>query len=314
MATNICVTGATGLIGSALLDDLASRDFNVTAVARTLPLQSEQNFLASNGDKFSWLQGDLNSYSDCLDIVNQQEVIFHLAQKNSPLTSDLDWPSDALLNIIPTLNLIKAIKESGNVPHLIYPSSGGAVYGSVKNKMLISEANICFPQNSYGIQKLTAENYLRLAAQRGILRATVLRISNVYGWLLSPSRKQGFIGTAINQIKSCKPIRLFGNPDNVRDYVYKDDVTKALLLSITSDQDFEIFNIGTGVGTSVNQLIQIIEKILNRKVAIYRDDSIDGENLTDWCVLDASKAKKLLNWEPDVSIVSGVKKMIENCL
>jgi len=304
----VLVTGATGLIGSSLLEVLTRGNFKITAFTRTMSADIISR--AKTEENVLWMQGDLNSLADCKEIVYNQDIIFHLAHKNAPLTCDLDWPADARLNLIPTLNLIQAVQESGNKPHIIYPSSGGAVYGPVKEKIPILESHACNPENSYGIQKFMAEHYLRVAAQRGFLTASVLRIANVYGWLVSPSRKQGFIGTALYQTLAGQPLRIIGNPGNIRDYVHMDDVNKAFLLCVKPSLDFDIINIGTGQGTSVSLVVQILEKILNKDLDKKLENSIEAKRLSDWCVLNIEKAWTDLGWKPEIDIESGIRKMI----
>ncbi len=304
----ICITGSTGLIGGSLLEALKNQKVSVTALARTLTPR-EILFERSIGS-VRWIQGDLNSPADCDELVDGQDVVIHLAHKNAPLTCDLDLPGDARLNLIPTLNLIQAIQKGGTRPHLIYPSSGGAVYGIIDHRIPIAEDHPCFPINSYGIQKLVAEHYLRLAAQRGFLTATVLRISNVYGWLVSPSRRQGLIGTALYQALAGKPVKILGSPENTRDYIHKNDVVRAFLACLNPCRAFDVFNIGTGRGASVSQVILIMEKIMGKMLDKEIQSSKEAKNLSDWCVLNIDKAGSVLGWNPEITLESGIKTMV----
>jgi UDP-glucose 4-epimerase len=247
---------------------------------------------------------------DCMDLVKGQDVIFHLAHTNSPLTSDQDMVQDALLNIIPTLTLLKAIELAEHVPHFIYPSSGGAVYGVSESRNGFKESDACFPNNSYGIQKLVAEHYIRLAAQRGAITSIVLRIANAYGWLLPPDRSQGFIGTAVTRIRSGQPIRIFGNPDNVRDYIHIDDILDALVLAGTQRKKFEIYNVGTGIGISVMEIVEIIEKILGHPVNRMTVEVESAQLLNNWCVLDVKKIYSELGWQSKISIQEGIQRLL----
>lgn len=205
----ICITGASGLIGRSLLAHLSEKhDVVVTALTRTLPAFPETY---ASGQHIHWMRADLNSIRDCEASVKDQDIVIHLAHTNSPLTSDRDMPSDALLNLVPTLNLLQAIRRTGHRPRVIYPSSGGGVYGAPRDQTPFNEDHCCVPGGSYGIQKLTIEHYLRLHAERGYLTASVLRIANAYGWLIGPERQQGFIGTALDRVLNGRPIRILGN-------------------------------------------------------------------------------------------------------
>ncbi|KAA0242027.1 MAG: NAD-dependent epimerase/dehydratase family protein, partial [Chlorobiota bacterium] len=147
----ICITGANGLIGRSLISRLITLpSMDVTAFDRTP---------APENMPVRWLQGDLQHEDDCARLVNGQDIIFHLAHTNSPLTSDQDMVEDTQLNLIPMLKILKAIERNGRKPHFIYPSSGGAVYGTSAVGDRFTEDERCMPMNSYGIQKLAAEHY-----------------------------------------------------------------------------------------------------------------------------------------------------------
>lgn len=304
----ICITGATGLIGQSLLEQLGGETgLVITAVTRTLPVSPEGK--TAPGAAVRWLRGDLASPRDCDAMVEDQDVVVHLAHTNSPFTSDRDMPSDALLNLVPTLNLLQAIQRTGRRPHVVYPSSGGGVYGSAAAERPFAEDHPCLPNSSYGIQKLAVEHYLRLAAERGFLSATVLRIANAYGWLLAPERQQGFIGTALYQALHGRPVRIFGNPHNVRDYVHIEDILRALHIALGRREPFEIFNIGTGIGTSVTEIVALIGKTIGRPVACVTETHEQARFLPGWCVLDIGKARTELAWEPRITLAQGLSGM-----
>ncbi len=305
----ICITGATGLIGRSLLAHLnGEKGLSITALTRTLHATGQEG--AAKGAAVRWMRCDLGSIRDCEAAVEDQDVVVHLAHTNSPLTSDRDMPSDALLNLVPTLNLLQAIQRTGHRPHVIYPSSGGGVYGVSSSNTPFREEQACQPNSSYGIQKLAAEHYLRLGAERGYLTATILRIANAYGWLLSPERQQGFIGTALYQALNGCPVRIFGNPRNVRDYVHIEDVLRALRIVIGRREPFEIFNIGTGIGTTVAEIVALIGKATGQPVTCVTEAHEQARFLPGWCVLDIGKARKELAWEPKIVIEEGLRRMV----
>jgi len=299
----ICVIGASGLIGKSLIERLTTLpDTEITAFDR-IPAQV--------GTAVRWIQGDLQNLEDCLNLVRDQDVIFHLAHTNSPLTSDIDLVQDSMLNLIPTLKLLKAIEIEGGVPHLIYPSSGGAIYGTSETGICFKEDDPCLPLNSYGIQKLIAEHYIRLVAHRGIITATVFRIANAYGWLLPPDRPQGLIGTAVTRFLTGQPIRLFGNPANVRDYIHITSIIDAFLRAMQHRQTYNMYNIGTGIGTSVEEVIEIIERVMAQTIERIIENIEFSKFLPNWCVLDAGKAYRDLGWRSSIEIELGISELIE---
>jgi UDP-glucose 4-epimerase len=290
----ICVIGADGLIGKSLIKCISVLpDIEVTAFDRNP---------APVGISVRWIQGDLQNPEDCIRLVYGQDVIFHLAHTNSPLTSDRDVEQDTLINLVPTLRLLKAIETVGGIPHFIYPSSGGAIYGVSASGNRFKETDPCQPLNSYGIQKLAAEHYIRLGARRGTLTATVLRIGNAYGWLLPP---------AVTRVLTGQPIRIIGNPENVRDYIHIDDVMAAFLLVMKRRIGFEIFNIGTGIGTTVKKIIEIIERTIFKEVTKKVENLESANTLPNWCILDTQKARVDINWQSKIDIEEGIRRLIE---
>src|SRR5262249_55732585 len=143
------VTGASGFLGLVLLPQLiASGKRTVVALTRTLPPTP-----FTHDVRIQWIQGDLRSFHDCADFVSGLDAVIHLAPVNRPLTSNAELVGDASLNIVPTVTLLEAIRDEGRRPHLIYVSTGGALY-RVTEGVPSSEDSDVEPATSYGIQKL----------------------------------------------------------------------------------------------------------------------------------------------------------------
>jgi UDP-glucose 4-epimerase len=308
----IGITGPTGFLGTYLLDYLTrNTNYILQALTRTLsPLNTDD-------DRVKWLRGDLGSLQSCEDFVRDLDAIIHLAHTNTPLDSNHFLPDEATLNLIPTLNLLQAIKQRRRGIHLIYASSGGAIYGFSAIRQPFRESDLCLPQSSYGIQKLVAEQYLRLWAQKKYLTATVLRISNPYGTLLPSARRQGLIGVALSQIINDQPVNIYGSPENVRDYIHLEDMSRIFEVCLEKRNGFEIFNVGTGVGHSVNDILLLLEEFCSRKVRrelVRTQFQLDDASLPDWAVLDASKANRELSWKAKTSLEDGLKAMCQGVL
>lgn len=303
------VTGATGFVGRYLLRRLPDLGpFTVRALARTLP---DTNQLPHY--RIEWVQGDLNVPTDCLDFLRGLEVVVHLAHTNSPITSDKHLSGDAQANLLPTLNLIEAARSLGTRPHVVYASSGGAVYAQRAEPRPFREDDPCIPTSSYGIQKITAELYLRLAADSGWLSAISLRIGNAYGVLLPTERKQGFIGVAVNRVLRNEPVRILGNPHNVRDYVHLEDLSQAFALAIERPQHNGTFNIGSGTGLSVLDVIRTVESILGRPLQLeFAESNTFADRLVPWSVLDISRAHRELGWTPRIPFARGLRSLLHH--
>ena len=299
------ITGATGFLGAVLLARLRERHRGtITALTRTI--RSPQI-----DDAVNWLRGDLASPVDTDAFVRDLDVVVHLAGSSSPLTSNAHLQSDVLGNLLPTLSLIQAIRECGRPLHVVFASSGGAVYAAPPRRQAVAEDAPTAPTSSYGIQKLASEEYFRMASDHGWLTATVLRIGNPYGVLLPVERLQGFIGVAINRLAQGEPIRLFGDTHNVRDYVHLDDVTGLFERVLRPSEPFSIYNVGSGEGHSVDDILSTIETIVGHTIPVERS-AVAGEprDLPPWIVLDAEKARRELDWTPSVRLVEGLERLL----
>ena len=301
------ITGATGFLGSHLVCKLPELGpFNLRALTRTLSRTQP-----TDSRTVEWMQGDLAMADNCVEFVRGLDVIVHLAHANTPLTSDRHLPGDVQASLLPSLNLIEAIRAVGTRPHVVFASSGGSIYADCGEQRPHQEDDPCVPQSSYGIQKLAIELYLHLAARKGWLTATSLRIGNAYGSLLPAQRKQGFIGVALSHVVRGEPIPIFGNPDNIRDYVHIDDVARAFALAATPRKVWNAFNIGSGRGLSVLDILHAIESILGGSVPVqFVESSSPADQLIPWSVLDIGRAKRELGWAPVIAFEDGIRSLL----
>ena len=266
-------------------------------------------YLTKKNYNVNWIIGNLSSEYDCKEFIKNVDIIIHLAHTNTPLTSNNDVISDVSLNLIPTVTLLETIKKYGKKIHLIFASSGGAIYGQSENHIPFKEFDLCIPKSSYGIQKLVAENYIRLWAEKSLLTSTVLRVSNPYGILLPATRKQGLIGVVLSKLLENKIQQVYGDSNNIRDYIHLEDMAKAFELSIESYNDYEIFNIGSGKGYSVNDIFMLIEQFTSMEIKKEYIQLDNNNKLSDWVVLDTNRASKILKWQPEISLEEGLKNL-----
>lgn len=301
----IGITGASGMLGSYLIPYLQKHvpGCSLRCLARNIPPHATIQDV-------EWMPGDLHSEADCREFIDDIDVIIHLAQANSPASSDRHWPGDHAANGLLTLNLLHALRERKAPPaHFVYASSGGSIYGAWHGHPF-SEDDPCLPLSPYGIQKLTTEHYLRLAVEQGWLSASSLRISNAYGALLPPEKRQGLIGVAMERIKQGLPVRVFGSLETVRDYVHLQDVAHAFALAARPTSAFSVFNIGSGTGYSVAAILKILEEITGKEVKTTTSDfGKHAFSLSSQVVLNLEKAKEILHWIPRVSLEAGIRQM-----
>lgn len=302
----IGITGSGGFLGSYLLGYLQAKYQGTISVLVRNPRACGTGIT----QQVRVIQGDLLSAKDCEHFVEDLDTVYYLAHRNSPINSDIDLPGDCIANVVPFLNFIQAVRARATRPHVIYFSSGGALYANQKASIPFRETDLTCPSSSYGIQKLTAENYLRAAAHRGYLTGTALRIGNAYGALLPAGRMQGLIGVALGNALKGLPIRLLGSFSNVRDYFHEEDVARLAEMAMQREgAPFEIFNCGTQRGHTVLEVLQLIEECLGYPVERYIDGQM-ASGLARWCVLDVSKAREQLGWTPNIDLPSGIRRMI----
>ncbi len=294
------VTGAAGFIGQFMVPRLLKAipgSFRILVRSR-----ATQGLLWPNT-----MQGDLVSARDCEKFAEGLDCIFYFAHHNFPLNSNSDQFADVQANLLPLLQLIHAIRTAGRKPHLIYLSSGGAVYGSGQTRVPFDEEATCRPSNSYGVQKLAAEQYIRIAAEQEILNATVLRVGNAYGTPLPEQRMQGLIGVAASLAMAGKPVTVFGNATNVRDYIHLEDLAEMILRAAKPRTSFNLVNVGSGVGHSVNDVLNLVGEACGRPLEILQASTPEANALPDWVVLDIQKAFREYGWRPTIDLRSGIR-------
>ena len=301
----LVITGATGFLGRHFLARLVkATDLQIFCVARSLSSIQEEDHPG-----VQWLKGDLCSLPFCRELVTEKDVILHLAHSSHPLTSELDLAGDIVSNVLPSTTLLQAVLEVGSGPHIVFASSGGATYGEGVSGRPFTEEDQCVPVSGYGIQKLMIEHYIRILARRGFLTASVLRITNAYGTLLPVNRRQGLIGVAMERMLKGRPIPVFGSLGNVRDYIHLDDILECVHITLFRRNEFEIFNVGAGKGTSVSEVFALLERVTGLKALVEPVTTFGGPGLVKCCMVSLEKAERELNWRPKIDLEAGIAKM-----
>ena len=183
--------------------------------------------------------------------------------------------------------------------HVIYASSGGTVY--TDTELPFSESSQASGANEYGKSKLAMEQVLINSE----IRSTILRISNAYGPGQRVNRGQGVIGTWLSQVLDGNPISVFGSLENVRDYIFIDDVVNAVVSGLNHSAKSDVFNIGSGIGITLNELIQQIRTVTGVDFAINQLDGRSVDRTSIWLNIDKAEAE--LSWKPLVTIEDGLK-------
>ena len=236
--------------------------------------------------------------NDALDGV---DTVVYLASTTVPATSNSDVADDISSNLIPLITTLDAMLRCG-VSRIIYLSSGGAVYG-VGDGSPLTESSPLDPICSYGVVKLAAEKYLHMYRHLYGMHPLILRPSNPYGPRQGKRGVQGFISTCMSRMMRGESIQIWGDGSVVRDYLYIDDLTRAILLGIKGNAE-GILNIGSGIGYSLNEVLLTLSETTGLEAHI---ELLDGRDFdVPSMVLSASRAASVLGWTPAYSLESGI--------
>lgn len=298
---NIVVFGGGGFIGSTIVDRLLLGNHKVRVFERPRVLPYRK-FLAS--ESVEWMTGDLSSARDVNDAVVGMDVVLHLVSTTLPKNSNDDPVYDVQSNVVATLQMLDAMVEH-KVGKIIFISSGGTVYGN-PIYLPIDELHPTDPMVSYGVTKLTIEKYLQIYNRLHGLRTITLRVANPYGERQRIETAQGAVAVFINNALNNKPIDIWGDGSVTRDYIHVSDVAEAFVRAIDYSGNINCFNIGSGVGVSLNELAEMLESVLGKSI----EKCHLAGRLFDVPVnvLSNDLARKELKWSPLVSMQDGLNR------
>jgi UDP-glucose 4-epimerase len=299
----ILVTGGAGFIGSNVADRFVALGHEV-AVFDDLS-SGFREFVP--GDRRFYL-GDLRdaaAIERCFDEF-KPEVVDHHAAQIDVRRSVSDPVFDAMTNIVGGIRLLESCTRHA-VRKVLYASTGGALYGEGR-QLPATEDHPINPEAPYGASKHTFEHYLYIWKLLHGLDSTVLRYPNVYGPRQNPHGEAGVNAIFIGLMLEGKRPRIFGTGEQVRDYLFVGDVVEANVLALEQGSG-EMVNIGTGVGTSVLDIVAGINRILGTRLDPIFEAARPGE--IQRIYLDATRAKQVLGWSPAVSFDEGLRRTVE---
>jgi UDP-glucose 4-epimerase len=298
---NILVTGGAGFIGSHLAKALI-QDGNTVYIIDNLTTGSIENL----DKKCIFLNYDL-AIVNLFDILpNNIDIIYHLASQASGEVSWENPINDLNANTLSTLKVLLWAKSNA-VKKFIFTSTMG-VYDDNLNYPVTEKSSLC-PKSFYGINKLTCENYIRIFSEEG-LDCTILRFFNVYGpGQNMQNLKQGMISIYMAYLNEKKPILIKGPLNRSRDFVFIDDVVNSLLLAQKKSNILNLYNVATGIQTSVDNLISILLETFNEPkdypLEIQQRTPRDIDNVFG----NYDLIKNDLNWEPKTNLSKGILLM-----
>lgn len=307
MTGRALVTGGAGFIGSHVADFFLENGYEVEIID---DLSSGNRSNVPAGARFHEVSVTSPETSRIIQD-GRFDVIVHLAAQIDVRKSVADPVVDATTNILGTLNILEAVKASGRRTRIAFTSTGGAIYGDFNSPPNV-ETYPKDPESPYAISKLSAEYYLAYYGRLHGIEHVALRFGNVYGPRQDPHGEAGVVAIFCNRILEGKPLTIFGDGLQTRDYVYVGDVARAVFLGATHELpraervDARAFNVGTGIGTSVIDLARLLQQATGSSAEVEFAPRRPGEQQESF--LDAGKARALLGWEPQVSLLEGLAK------
>lgn len=281
-----------GFIGAALAQHLVSAGKQVAMISRRpLHIPNVSLHIGDLGDPV--LLGTLAEHCG---------TVIHLASASTPGSSSRH-PTKELENLMPTLRLLEVMQKWPQT-HLIFLSSGGAIYGNPTSNP-VTEINATEPLSYYGAGKAAIEGFLHAFSISGH-PVTILRPSNTYGPGQTLRTGFGLIRNLLEHAQNGTTAEIWGDGENVRDYIYIGDVVEACVRFIDLPQDMGTYNLGSGVGYSINQIVTHIESVCSLRFQVnYRPTrKVDVQEI----VLDTSRLEHRLAWKPETTLVEGLRR------
>ena len=294
------VLGGGGFIGSHLAEGLV-RQGHAVKVFDTF--QAGVNNLETIKDRIEVVKGDFLNDTHLAEALKRVDYVFHYISTTVPATAMKDPIYDVQTNVIGTIRLLQLAVDN-KVKKVIFPSSGGTVYGEPE-RLPVPETETVKPTDPYGISKLAIERYLHYFYAVHGLDFMIFRYSNPYGERQSPFGKQGVIPIFLNKIKNGEQPVIYGDGRTVRDYIYIRDAIAATMALLEIETDEKVFNIGSGVGTSLNDLVSIMSTVTGKEVL---PDYVPGhKERVQKIVLDISRIRRETGWQPKTNVEDGIR-------
>ncbi len=298
----ILVTGGAGFIGSHTVDALIASGAGEVSVLDDLSTGKRKQVNA----KATLHQTDLRDAAAVASVVEQArpEIIFHLAAQMDVRRSVADPAFDAQVNLVGFLNLIESARRHG-LKRVVFSSTGGAIYGE-QDEFPCTEDHPRRPVSPYGVAKLATEAYLFFYKVEYGIDYLALRFGNVYGPRQDPHGEAGVVAIFCGRILDGKPVTIYGDGTQTRDYVYVGDVVRAVVAAAKSGASGIALNIGTGIETNVNDLYSTLASIADFPTRAKHAPARPGEQ--NRSVISPARAERELGWRPEKKLADGLEE------
>ena len=298
----VLVTGGAGFIGSHVVDRLLQEGHDVVVVDNLVTGKRKNVPKAAQFYK-------LDIENPKLERIFRNErpsIVFHLAAQMNVRRSVEDPMFDAQVNVLGTLNVLEQASKHG-ARKVIFSSSGGAIYGE-QLAFPAPETHITQPLSPYRISKLCGEHYLSYYHRLSGIQVVSLRYANVYGPRQDPEGEAGVVAIFIQKMLRGEQAVVNGNGRQTRDFVFVEDVVESNLMAMGSEVE-GVYNVGTGIETSVNDLFKIVVDLTKVEFKEVHGPAKRGEQARS--VIDSTKLHRDLGWEPKVDLREGLRRTVE---
>jgi UDP-glucose 4-epimerase len=298
------IFGGGGFIGSTIADRLLKEGHELRIFERPR-VEPYREF--NENERVEWVTGDMLSTHDVSDAIEGADVVLHLVSTTLPKNSNDDLIYDVQSNLVATLQMLNAMVAQ-NIRKIIFISSGGTVYG-IPKYLPIDESHPTDPLVSYGITKLAIEKYLHMFESLHGIKGITLRVANPYGERQRIETAQGAVGVFIHHALKGISIDIWGDGSVIRDYIHVSDVAEAFAQAVGYSGPKSVFNISSGAGTSLNELIGMLEEVLGKTI---ERRYLPGRPFdVPVSVLNSNLAQEQLKWAPLVSMRDGIARTAE---
>jgi len=258
LSGTVCaIIGGGGFLGANLAMALKAEGAEVRAYGRT-------RYFDAPLANVRWMSGKLDDLQNLSILLMSVDVVFHLAGALTPASAEANRTEDVNASVLGTIHLLDLCREL-SVNRVVFASSGGTIYGNATNPPF-AETVTPQPISTYGINKLAAEQYLRMYNRSYGMKNVILRIANPFGPYQHELRNQGIVSIFLRKALSGEPLKIWGDGSFVRDYVFGGDVAQAMIAAARYQGDKTVFNVGSGVGRSINDVVRDLGEVLGHEI------------------------------------------------
>lgn len=299
----VVILGGLGFIGSHMCRALLKSGYGVRVFTRA---RGSRHLIADIEKDVEIVEGDIFSRYDVLGAILDAEILIHLAHTTVPKSSMDDPEHDVISNIAAAMKWLPYLSQT-NVRRIYYVSSGGTVYG-LPEQVPIDESHPTNPICSYGITKLALEKYMAMYSAMADIDCYLLRPTNVYGPGQQLHKGQGVISVLSHRILQGEPIEVIGGGESLRDYLYVEDLVRAVMLLLDYTGALRLFNISSGQGQAVKEIIQLLQSQLGYSSRIL-STPVRGFDVPV-NLLSSARLREETGWSPRVGLEEGIAQTI----